>query len=476
MRKILDPPLETPYERVRSYVKEQSDSLHQSLSSPIVSELMSDRSQIAANRASYTTPLVITSYTPDLTTSNPPVLTPVDNIGFAPSSHQFQAFRFETINNVRLPQASSNTAFPQNVYHQSIPLYTFPFLSANPMCSNTNPRVSIPLMSEYPRNRTLHHTIPSVSEDNVMQPPASRQNNESLTRLADLLTERRGKGTLPIPEPEIFRGDLLHFPRWIKSFETIIQSLTKRAMDRLFYLGRYTVGEPKDAIAGYITQNATEAYDTAKALLWKRYGNPFLVAEAYKKKIQEWLKISPNDSTGLHKLSDFFNQTLTAMSFFTFLNVLHDPSENRRMVRKLPTFVIGRWSRLVDKYIFETEPHVLDSEIRRQNFGYPSFAEFCQFVEKEARIAYNPLISVQVFKSEEVKRPRRSDADISKLPSVKTLQTKTDEVRKSTGPSKMTSIYCKEENDHNLSVRSLWKYQPLIDVPLLSRNVFAGGV
>lgn len=82
-----------------------------------------------------------------------------------------------------------------------------------------------------------------------MQPPASNQNDEPLSRLADLLTERLGKDKLPLPEPEIFRGDLLLFPRWIKSFETIIESQTRRAMDHLFYLGRYTAGEPKDAIA-----------------------------------------------------------------------------------------------------------------------------------------------------------------------------------------------------------------------------------
>lgn len=52
-----------------------------------------------------------------------------------------------------------------------------------------------------------------------------------------------------------------------------------------------------------------------------------------------------------------------------------------------------------------------------QSFGYPSFAEFCQFIEKEARIACNPVIFVQAFKSEEVK-PRR-DAQTPKFQSVK---------------------------------------------------------
>ena len=120
----------------------------------------------------------------------------------------------------------------------------------------------------------MQQNVPGISEDNVMQQPsASNQNDQPLARLADLLTERRGKDKLPLPEPEIFRDDLLHFPRWIQSFETLIESQTQKTVDRLFYLGRYTAGEPKDAITGYINQNRIEAYEKAKMLLWRRYAN-----------------------------------------------------------------------------------------------------------------------------------------------------------------------------------------------------------
>ena len=46
---------------------------------------------------------------------------------------------------------------------------------------------------------------------------------DSLTRLADSLSQRRLQDTLSLPEPEIFRGDLLHYPVWLKSFQTIIE-------------------------------------------------------------------------------------------------------------------------------------------------------------------------------------------------------------------------------------------------------------
>ena len=159
---------------------------------------------------------------------------------------------------------------------------------------------------------------------------------DSLTRLADILSQRRLQDTLPLPEPEIFRGDLLHYPVWLKSFQTIIEGQTETLSQRLYYLGKYTTGEPKEAISGLLLLETLDAYKQAKKILSDRYGNPFLVAEAYRKKINEWPKIPPNDGTSLRKFSDFLIHCQTAMNTVRYLKVLNDPDENQRMVRKLP--------------------------------------------------------------------------------------------------------------------------------------------
>ena len=58
---------------------------------------------------------------------------------------------------------------------------------------------------------------------------ASNPSSESaLERLADLLSERWLQDSLPLPEPEIFRGDLLHYPFWVKSFKTVIEDQTHK--------------------------------------------------------------------------------------------------------------------------------------------------------------------------------------------------------------------------------------------------------
>ena len=137
---------------------------------------------------------------------------------------------------------------------------------------------------------------------------------DSLTRLADILSKRRLQDSLPLPEPEVFSGDLLHYPVWLKSFVTIIEGQTERVFQRLYYLGKYTAGEPKEAISGLLLLETAEAYKQAKRILSNRFGNPFLIADAYRKKINEWPKIPPNDGTSLRKFSDFLIHCHTAMN------------------------------------------------------------------------------------------------------------------------------------------------------------------
>ena len=83
---------------------------------------------------------------------------------------------------------------------------------------------------------------------------------DSLTRLADILSKRRLQDSLPLPEPEVFSGDLLHYPVWLKSFETIIEGQTEKVSQRLYYLGKHTAGEPKEAISGLLLLETAEAY------------------------------------------------------------------------------------------------------------------------------------------------------------------------------------------------------------------------
>ena len=129
-------------------------------------------------------------------------------------------------------------------------------------------------------------------EREITRPQTS---GDVLERLADLMTQRHACDLLPLPEPETFSGELLHYPTWKKSFDTIVERRTYSSSQRLYYLGRYTTGGAKESISGLLALDSEDAYLEARKILSDRFGNPYLVANAYKKKIKEWPNVPPND-------------------------------------------------------------------------------------------------------------------------------------------------------------------------------------
>jgi len=186
---------------------------------------------------------------------------------------------------------------------------------------------------------------------------------------------------------------------WLKSFETIIEGQTEKVSQRLYYLGKYTAGEPKEAISGLLLLETAEAYKQAKRILSDRFGNPFLIADAYQKKINEWPNIPPNDGISHRKFSDFLIHCHMVMNSVKYLNVLDDPDENQRMVRKLPRYLVDRWSQEVDRQLNKDEDQRLGDVSQfvatEGESGYPPFSVFCRFVQRESQIACNPITTVK---------------------------------------------------------------------------------
>ncbi|KAK3748955.1 hypothetical protein QZH41_006841 [Actinostola sp. cb2023] len=73
------------------------------------------------------------------------------------------------------------------------------------------------------------------------------------------------------------------------------------------------------------------------------------------------------------------------------------------MLKKLPSYLVARWSRIVDRWITDEdcEDNEEDEKSTLQRTGsYPPFTEFCKFLKGEARrIACNPVTSLRLPKS-----------------------------------------------------------------------------
>ena len=153
-----------------------------------------------------------------------------------------------------------------------------------------------------------------------------------------------------------------------------------------------------------------------------------------KKKTNDCPMVQPNDGPGLRNFSDFLDHCETAMTTIHYWKVLNDPDKNQKTIKKLPTHIVARWSRVVDKWLAEEEPEEGCLNLERQCFKpeYPPFSEFCKFMRKEARIASTPVTSPKAMKVEETK-PRFDTARMRPNPGekrnfgTKTLATRSSE-------------------------------------------------
>ena len=75
-----------------------------------------------------------------------------------------------------------------------------------------------------------------------------------------------------------------------------------------------------------------------------------MIGNAFRNKLEKWPKIQLKDSVGLHRFADFLKQCETAMGSVKGLSVLNDDRENRKMLLKIPEWLVNRWNRLVSQY------------------------------------------------------------------------------------------------------------------------------
>ena len=278
---------------------------------------------------------------------------------------------------------------------------------------------------------------------------AESQVQSKLIEVAKLLAETQNQSRLLLPEPGIFDGDLLQYPVWLKAFKTLIEGRAVKPNERLHFLGNYVKGEAKEVVDSFLLLDSEDAYDKAKEMLKKRFGDPFAVAATCRKKLESWPKIHPNDSIALRKYSDFLVQCQKLMEKIGSLRVLNDDHENdhenRKLVSKLLKWASNRWSRLAFNW-------------KEQNEVFPPFSEFVKFVVKEADIVCDPVLSSPPPKEEDSGRTI-SDRNNDKKPrflrrprDANAFTTISNEERHGTAESKpplavKLCFYCKGPHD-----------------------------
>ena len=251
---------------------------------------------------------------------------------------------------------------------------------------------------------------------------------DSIGSLARVLSQQIDINRLPPPEPGIFSGNPLEYQSWKMSFDLLIDQSLIAPVEKLHYLRRYVTGEAKECIDGYLLEASDASYHDAKLRLEQRFGDPIIIADAYRKRLGEWPKVKTGSDLLL--LSDYLKQLESAMKTNSYLSILNDCMENQKILMKLPDWVVTRWSRIVQQ--------------NRSSRVYPGFSAFSEFIAQEAKVASDPIASIQALRAINNDTNDSKPKDTSKASkkvkskSLNTCSQETQETRKSDNNSKPT--------------------------------------
>lgn len=133
---------------------------------------------------------------------------------------------------------------------------------------------------------------------------SSKDNYDSsattINDLAKSFADQVNLSRLPPPEPTVFDGDPLKYQSWKAAFSTLIDQ-------------KHIPSSERDVIENFFLLPSENAYTEAKILLDQRYGDSFVIANAFRDKLEKWPKISSRDSKALLRFSDFLKQCEIAM-------------------------------------------------------------------------------------------------------------------------------------------------------------------
>ena len=193
--------------------------------------------------------------------------------------------------------------------------------------------------------------------------------DDAFQRLAATLQEGFN---LPKPELLTFNGTPTSYLKFIKNFETNIESRVSDNQLRLSYLIQYCEGEAKESIEDCVLLE-DEGYKRARTILHSRYGRPHIIARSYIDNLVYGPQIKASDINGLSRLSLEMQKCDISLSQLGFVSDVDNSENLRRIVKRLPMHMRTKWVEVA---------HSINESGRE-----PRFSDLVKFVDEKARVA-----------------------------------------------------------------------------------------
>lgn len=257
--------------------------------------------------------------------------------------------------------------------------------------AHPHPQKSVILNAQAPAFQSQRNNNESNQEVNQQEHEHDRsaceqqEHNRDQAQLLEALLQTTERAQLPPTEIMKFRGDAAQYFSFIRSFESRIGSKHISDQEKLFYLQQFTEDQPKEIVRGCLLMSPDRGYQEARRLLHKRYGNEEKISAAHIEKVLAWPNIKPDN---IESLQNFAVTLMVCDSVMANMPVglreTDHPRTPRKIVEKLPFHLHDRWRRMADS--------AMEKEQRRV-----TFSDLVEFVDREARVATNPLYGRQMM-------------------------------------------------------------------------------
>ena len=201
------------------------------------------------------------------------------------------------------------------------------------------------------------------------------ENQNELTRL---LMKQQLSSTLPQGSIPVFDGEVLEYTSFIHSFENMIERKTDNHRDRLQFLIQYTKGQAQRLVKSCEYMAPDRGYQKALQLMKENFGSEYKISCAYLEKALSWPQIKQQDAKSLQDYAMFLRSCCNAMEEMSYMEELDTISTMRSIAVKLPYQLREKWRNKA-------------FELQQQRQSRVRISDFVSFMEKQARIAGDPM-------------------------------------------------------------------------------------
>jgi hypothetical protein len=217
---------------------------------------------------------------------------------------------------------------------------------------------------------TSSQTATKSEQENAPRIVDSSASGDLVRSLTDAI---RVQGYLPKPEIPTFDGQPARYQRFIASFKTAVEDAVEDDRVKLNYLIQHTSGEPQRAIEDCAVMDPAKGYRHAKEILQRRYGQPWIIAEDYLRRLMTGPQVKANDGAGLSRLSLEISKCAMNLKELGFRSEVDNCDTLRRIVKRLPYNLRVKWAEVSYKLTAKGK--------------LPRFDDLTKFIEERENVA-----------------------------------------------------------------------------------------